>query len=166
MRERTKKKVVKKGITKKAKTRRYNIFITTLTIIIMGGAMLWIAYGILKDAKENVAEVNEYQKSLPALGDSIGHQKVCMASDIYLGDKQIEVPSGTKKYFACSEHCVHQLAADSVRYSIDPVSHRQVDKALSIVTLHPDKTGKIIYFGSDETYRRYRQVLTESEKEK
>lgn len=160
------KKTGKKGVTKKTKTKVFNILITTLTIVVMGGAMLWIAYGIYKDAKEDVGEVNEYQKSLPALGDSIAHQQVCMASDIYLGGKQIEVSSGKKKYFACSEHCVHQLAIDSVHYAIDAVSHRKVDKALSIVTLHPDKTGKIIYFESNETFNKYRKVLAESRNEK
>lgn len=153
-------------MTKKAKTKVYNIFITTLTIVVMGGAMLWIAYGIYKDSKENVGEINEYRKSLPALDDSIAHQKVCMASDIYLGGKQIEVPSGKKKYFACSEHCVHQLGIDSVHYAIDPVSHRKVDKALSIITLHPDKTGKIMYFESNGTFNKYRKVVAESRSEK
>jgi hypothetical protein len=41
-----------------------------------------------------------------------------------------------------------------------------VDKALSMVTLHPDKTGKIIYFESNETFNKYRKVLAESRNEK
>jgi YHS domain-containing protein len=160
------KKAGKNGVTKKIKTKVYKVFITTFTVVVMGGAMLWIGYGIYKDARETVGEVSEYQKSLPNLGDSIAHQKVCMASNIYLGGRQMEVPSDEKMYFACSEHCLQQLGIDSVHFAIDPVSHRKVDKALSIVTLHPDKSGKIIYFESDQTYNKYRQVLAESDKEK
>ncbi len=160
------KKVVKKAMTKKTKTKAYNVFITALAIFAVGGTILWIGVEIYHDAKENVVMENEYQKSLPNLGDSIEHMKVCMASNVYLGSKQIEVPSGDKLYFACSEHCVHQLGIDSVRYTIDPVSEKKVDKAMSIITLHPDKTGEIIYFESIDTYSRYLKALNDTSMEK
>ncbi|MEO7989290.1 MAG: hypothetical protein ABI663_07095 [Chryseolinea sp.] len=156
---RTNKKEVKKGLSKKTKTKVYNIFITSLTIVIMGGAMLWIAYGIYVDAKETVAVADEYQNRLPIVGDSISHERICMASDIYLEEQLIKVPSGNKMYYACSEHCVHQLSIDSVRFSIDPITRKKIDKAFAVVSLHPDKTGKIIYFESKASFEKYRQAL-------
>ncbi len=160
------KKAVKNAMTKKTKTKVYNVFITALAIIAVGGTMLWIGVEIYYDAKENVVMEDEFQKSLPNLGDSIAHMKVCMASNIYLGSKQIEVPSGGKMYFACSEHCVHQLGIDSTRYTIDPVSEQKVDKAMSIVTLRPDKTGEVMYFESKDTYNKYLKALNDISKEK
>lgn len=160
------KKAVKKTVTKKTKTKVYNIFITALAIIAVGGTMLWIGFRIYNDAKENVGKVKEYQKSLPNLGDSIAHMKVCMASNMYIGGKQMEVPYGNKMYFACSQHCIHQLGIDSIRYTIDPVSERKVDKAISIVSLHPDKTGEIIYFESQHTYNKYLKALNDTIKGK
>ncbi len=160
------KKAVKNAKTKKTKTKVYNVFITALAFIAVGGTMLWIGVTIYHDAKENAVMANEYQKTLPNLGDSIAHMKVCMASNVYLGSRQIAVPSGDKKYFACSEHCVHQLGIDSIRYTIDPVSEQRVDKAMSIVTLNPDRTGAVIYFESKATYNKYLKALNDTSVEK
>jgi YHS domain-containing protein len=160
------KKAVKNAMTKKTKTKVYNVFINALAIIAVGGTMLWIGVWIYHDAKENIVIEREYQKTLPNLGDSIAHMRVCMASNIYLGSKQIAVPSGGKIYFACSEQCVHQLGIDSIRYTIDPVSEQKVDKAMSIITLNPDKTGAVIYFESIDTYSRYLKALDNTAKEK
>lgn len=104
-----------------------------------------------------------YQKNLPAVGDSISHQKVCMASNIYMGSKQLEVPTGEKIYYACSEQCIRRLGTDSCRFAIDPVSHNKVDKALAIVSIDPERSGAIIYFESKETYRSYLQELKVTE---
>lgn len=160
----TGKKIAKKGISKKAKVKVYNIFITSLTILLMGGGIFWTAYNAYVSTKVDTSKKTEYQKSLPQLGDSISHKKICMASDIFLGVKQTEVMQNSRMYFACSEHCVHQLSIDSVRYAIDPVNHHQVDKAMSIVTLHPNKTGAVIYFESKDSYNKYLKVLNDTAK--
>ncbi len=132
----------------------------------MGGGIFWIVYNAYVSTKVDTSKKTEYQKSLPQLGDSISHNKICMASDIFLGDKQIEVLQNSKMYFACSEHCVHQLGIDSIRYAIDPVNHHQIDKATSIVTLHPDNTGAVIYFESKDSYSKYLKALNDTAKVK
>ncbi len=164
MSKRIGKKAVNKGISKKLKVKAYNIFITSLTILIMGGGIFWIIYNAYVSSKVDTSTKTEYQKILPQLGDSISHNTICMASDIFLGDKQRVVIQNSKMYFACSELCEHQLGIDSVRYAIDPVNHHPVDKAMSIVTLHPDNTGAVIYFESKDTYSKYLKVLNDTAK--
>jgi YHS domain-containing protein len=80
---------------------------------------------------------------------------VCMVNDRYMGKAQIPVDVGGKRYFGCCAGCKQKLEADSsARLAVDPVSGERVDKASAVIARNT--SGKVLYFSSDATLRRYR----------
>ncbi|PZR39328.1 MAG: hypothetical protein DI538_07115 [Azospira oryzae] len=69
---------------------------------------------------------------------------------------QIPVMVLDKTYYGCCPKCVRDLNTDeSSRIAIDPYSHVSVDKALSFITVNPDKSGAILYFESEQNAKKY-----------
>jgi YHS domain-containing protein len=80
---------------------------------------------------------------------------VCMVNDAYMGRAQIPVEVDGKTYFGCCDMCKGRLANEpGTRTATDPVSGTSVDKAAAILAM--DAAGKVLYFDSEETLRRYR----------
>ena len=115
-----------------------------------------------KDSKE------QYIASLPSLTDTIPHSKICMVDDIFQGDfPSTPVSINNKTYYGCSQKATRDLTTvDSLRMAIDPMSKEKVDKATAIVAIHPDKDGKVMYFGSKDTYNKYLAVLNRKNEKK
>lgn len=84
--------------------------------------------------------------------------EVCMVNDSFMGKPQIPVLFEGKTYFGCCEGCVERIKGDrSVRYSKDPLTGREVDKAKAFITTTPDETA--LYFESRRTAERYYALI-------
>lgn len=80
--------------------------------------------------------------------------QVCMVNDTFMNKTQIPVMVEGKTYYGCCEGCVGRLKGDrSVRFSKDPVTGQEVDKAAAYITMQPD--GTVLYFKSMETAKKY-----------
>ncbi|MBI5588111.1 MAG: hypothetical protein HY889_07075 [Deltaproteobacteria bacterium] len=98
--------------------------------------------------------------SYPADSKTPGHVKtvktdqVCMVNDTVMGKPQIPVPVDGKTYYGCCAGCVERIKGDrSVRFSKDPATGREVDKAKAFITAEPN--GSALYFESRETAEKY-----------
>lgn len=81
--------------------------------------------------------------------------QVCMVTDQYMGRPQIPVDVEGRTYFGCCPMCKDRLNNEpAIRTARDPVSGEQVDKAKALIV--QDASGKLMYFASEDTLRRYR----------
>lgn len=80
--------------------------------------------------------------------------EVCMVTDRVFGKPQIPVEYEGRTYYGCCGGCVSRIKNDSqVRYSVDPVSGAEVDKATAVIVEGPG--GAAMYFESMATAREY-----------
>ncbi|HUG53009.1 MAG TPA: hypothetical protein VMR21_05390 [Vicinamibacteria bacterium] len=81
--------------------------------------------------------------------------KVCMVNDHYMGVAQIPVDVDGKTYYGCCAMCEERLAKDrAVRFAVDPVSGKEVDKAKAVIGQRAD--GSVLYFESEANRKKYR----------
>lgn len=67
---------------------------------------------------------------------------------------QIPVQVEGRTYYGCCEMCKERLAKDpSARTAEDPVTHKQVDKAVAFIAALPD--GSVLYFENEASFKRY-----------
>jgi YHS domain-containing protein len=86
---------------------------------------------------------------------------VCMVNNAEMGRPQIPIKVGDVTYYGCCMGCVGSIQGNkidpstglSVRYSIDPVSKHQVDKANAVIGAMPD--GRVLYFESEKTFAEF-----------
>jgi YHS domain-containing protein len=79
---------------------------------------------------------------------------VCMVNDQVFNKEQIPVEVQGKTYYGCCEMCKARLKTDpNSRTATDPVSGKQVDKALAVIGATPD--GNVYYFESEANLRKY-----------
>jgi len=80
--------------------------------------------------------------------------QVCMVNDTFMSKTQIPVKVEGRTYYGCCQGCVGRLKGDrSVRFSNDPVTGREVDKASAYIVAQPDNT--VLYFESTESAKRF-----------
>lgn len=80
--------------------------------------------------------------------------EVCMINDEVMKKPQIPVVVEGKTYYGCCPACATTLKNDpSSRYSKDPATGKEVDKAVAFITEGPN--GIALYFESEETARQY-----------
>jgi YHS domain-containing protein len=80
--------------------------------------------------------------------------QVCMVNDQFMGRPQIPVIVGGLTYYGCCPACKETLENRSTaRMALDPVTQEPVDKAKAVIV--KDATGKVLYFASEETLRRF-----------
>lgn len=126
----------------KSKKRIFSVIAATLSIT----ALLFISSPERSDADTG-------KKSLSKI-TSVDLEKVCMVTDNVLDKPLIPVEVDGKTYYGCCPGCKSQLENDrEVRYSKDPVSGNEVDKALAFVL--EGKKGEALYFESIETAISY-----------
>ncbi len=93
------------------------------------------------------------QQSLSA-ASGVKHLEVCMVTDRVFGKPQIPVTFDGKTYYGCCQGCVSKIKNNrAVRYSTDPVTGREVDKATAYILEGPG--GEALYFESAETAKKY-----------
>lgn len=82
---------------------------------------------------------------------------VCMVNNAYMGRKQLPVAFEGQTYYGCCEMCVAKIQNNrEVRYAFDPVTGEEVDKANAFIVLKPGAVnGDVLYFASEETYKRF-----------
>ncbi len=149
------KKSAKKPAKKKGKLEEW--FINILAIVLLGGGLVVIVYMTTQMSGEHSKEKDQYLASLPSQGDTISHSKICMVDDIYQGDyPTLSVHLSANTYYGCDAKAIHELSSkQDVRFAVDPVTKRKVDKALAVVGLHFKRDGKVLYFESKETFYKY-----------
>ena len=149
------KKSVKKPATKKGKLEEW--FINILAIVLLGGCLVVIVYMTTRMSSEHSKESDQYLTSLPSQSDTISHSKICMVDDIYQGDyPTLPVRLSANTYYGCDAKAIHELSSkQDVRFGIDPVTKRKVDKALAVIGLHRKRDGKVLYFESKKTFTQY-----------
>lgn len=92
--------------------------------------------------------------NMPALGDQVPNDYVCMVNDAYMGRLQFEVPFEGKTYYGCCDMCKERIPKDeSVRYAIDPYSKNKVNKADAYIVLIGNN-GEVVYFENEENYKK------------
>jgi YHS domain-containing protein len=156
-----KKKVTDSKQVKKPKKKWDAILINTFAIVLFGGAFMWMGIIVYNETTGEKKMKDSYLASLPDVNDTIAHSKVCMVDDIFQGDfPSVPVSINNKTYYGCSQKANRDLSTiDSLRSAIDPISKARVDKATAIIGIHPDKDGKVIYFGSKLTFDKYIGVV-------
>lgn len=78
-----------------------------------------------------------------------------MVNDQFMGRTQIPVLVDGRTYYGCCAACKDKLEKQpSVRTARDPVTGEDVDKAKAVIV--QDASGKVLYFASEATLRRYR----------
>lgn len=81
--------------------------------------------------------------------------QVCMVNDQFMGKPQIPVEVEGRTYFGCCAMCKDRLGKEpATRTAQDPVTGEAVDKAKAVIV--QDATGKVLYFASEDTLRRFR----------
>lgn len=162
-----KKKVVKTPVAKK--TNKWEAWlINTFTIVLFGGAFIWMGVAVYHELTTEKKMQDQYVASLPNLTDTIDHSKICMVDDVYQGDyPTLPVAVNSKTYYGCSQKAIRDLTTnDSLQFAIDPVSKNKIDKATAIIMIHPKKDGKVMYFGSKQTYNKYLNNLKSRSEER
>ena len=78
-----------------------------------------------------------------------------MVNNQFMGKPQIPIAVEGRTYYGCCAMCKDRLGKDPTsRVARDPVTGEQVDKSTAVIV--QDGTGKVMYFASEDTLRRYR----------
>jgi YHS domain-containing protein len=81
--------------------------------------------------------------------------QVCMVNNQYMGRPQIPTTVKGKTYYGCCSMCKGRLEKEaSARTAKDPVSGRDVDKAVAVIG--KQENGDVLYFESRQTFAAYR----------
>lgn len=156
MRKRGKQKTEKN----KSNGKWYEFSINVFAVVALAAAFILIIWSFYKDASHEEEAEDRYLASLPAANDTIAHSKVCMVDDFYQGDfPTVAVSINKTMYYGCSRKAARDLTTiDSLRFAVDPVTKKKVDKGAAIIAIHPGRDGKVVYFGSQETYNKYLSI--------
>jgi hypothetical protein len=103
----------------------------------------------------------EHQPANGSAGSQLKTSQVCMMNNKYFGTEQIPVPVSGKTYYGCCAGCAASLQANTnnIRYSRDPYSGEEVDKAEAFIALKSPATKEVLYFKSEENYKGYSETL-------
>lgn len=84
----------------------------------------------------------------------VENKKVCMVTDMVFPRDQIPVKVADKTYYGCCENCKATLGNDEkVRFAVDPVSGKKVDKATAYIVAGPD--GGVVYFENEDNFKKF-----------
>ena len=124
-----------------------------IKIASMMGLLLGVALGgVFITYAPSVASMQAIEMDFKSVVPS----EVCMVNDKVFGRQQIPVEFEGKTYYGCCQGCVGRIKNDStVRYSKDPVTGHEVDKALAFIIEGAE--GEALYFESKETAQKYRK---------
>ena len=79
---------------------------------------------------------------------------VCMVNNEVMGKPQIPVKVGEQTYYGCCKMCVGNIQQNrKVRFAIDPVSGKEVDKARAVIGAKPD--GGVLYFENEKNFQAF-----------
>ncbi len=116
---------------------------------------------IKEDVKQGLVSDTPLQSVDPKLKTSY----VCMMNNKYFGTEQIPVEVEGKNYYGCCQGCVNSLKSNrAIRFTQDPYSGEEVDKADAYIVLNPDGSKNVLYFKSGENYGNYLMKRSEEKK--
>ena len=140
--------------------------VNILTFAVLGGIFLFSAVAIYFKEMHKSEKKEIYLNNLPSIEDTISHANVCMDDDLYSSNARTPVLVMNKTYYGCNQKALKYLSSnESLRFAIDPVSKARIDKATAVISIHPDRNGKVIYFASKQTYNRYLMALKQTKRE-
>ena len=85
---------------------------------------------------------------------------VCFVNNKFMGIDQFPVEFEGKTYFGCCPDCVVKLKTiREVRYSLDPLTGVEVDKALAYIVIAPHGNNDVLYFESKDNYLKFTKQL-------
>ena len=138
----------------KSKNKWREVLITVFAIVALSTTVIFIIYRIY--SQETLSPIGKQIIVLPLQGTILEHNKICMASNVYLGQDQMAITIAGRQYFSCSSHCTKQLqSGDSVRLAVDPYSKTVVDKSSAFITMSPGRSQTILYFETEENIKKY-----------
>jgi YHS domain-containing protein len=80
--------------------------------------------------------------------------KVCMVNNVYMERPQIPVKVDKQTYYGCCDMCAGTLNRDrSARFSTDPVSGKEVDKAKAVIGAKPNN--EVLYFENENNFKAF-----------
>lgn len=103
-----------------------------------------IAFTTMSSVSEEPNGSDENTDRVSSL-EKVETQYVCMVNNQLFPNEQIPVEVEGKTYYGCCEMCKEQLQnRRDLRYDLDPVSGKRVDKATAVIGVN--KEGKAYYF--------------------
>jgi YHS domain-containing protein len=114
------------------------------------------AAGCRNDTTPTGEAVSQPVAALPAgMSRVTDTSLVCMVNDQFMGNPQIPIAVQGRTYYGCCPMCKERLGKEpATRIARDPVTGQDVDKATAVII--KDAAGKVLYFASEDTLRRYR----------
>jgi len=139
---------------------------TKISILAFGFMALALSISCNNTKKEVKNEsVNELVHESPAVEASqeatakeaeLKSSLVCFVNNKFMGINQIPVEFEGKTYYGCCEDCVAKINnMREVRYAKDPLTGKEVDKALAYIVLSPQGNNDVLYFESEQNYRAF-----------
>ena len=84
----------------------------------------------------------------------VAAKRVCMMNNAAFPNDQIPTIVEGKTYYGCCPMCAGKLKSDpALRRAVDPVSGKEVDKALAVVGV--DTEGKAHYFENENNLKKF-----------
>jgi YHS domain-containing protein len=116
---------------------------------------LFILFVLFAVAAPALSAQTDPAKQAPAQTlQSLKHSDVCMVQNRHGIMKMIPVEVDGKMYYGCCAGCVGKLKfSPAVRFSKDPVTGKDVDKASAFII--GNKDGTVTYFESKETAEKF-----------
>jgi len=137
--------------------------ITFLAFSFMALALSVSCNNTKKEVKNE--SVNELVLESPAIEASQGttaneaklkSNLVCFVNNKFMGIEQIPVEFEGKTYYGCCQDCVAKINnIREVRFAKDPLTGKEVDKALAYIVLSPQGNNDVLYFESEQNYRAF-----------
>jgi len=132
---------------------------TKIAILVTGilflGAVSISCNSTKKEKIENKTEVTKTVVT-KAKDAKLKSSLVCFVNNKYMGIDQIPVDFEGKTYYGCCEDCVGKLKnIRETRYAKDPLTGAEVDKALAYIVIAPQGNNDVLYFESEENYKKY-----------
>jgi len=110
-----------------------------------------------KEVKVEPAPV-EQTKVVQNNGAKVDSKLVCFVNNKFMGIEQIPVEFEGKTYYGCCQDCVVKINnMREVRFTQDPLTGVEVDKALAYIVLSPLGNNDVLYFESEQNYLDYTQ---------
>ncbi|MDO6391065.1 hypothetical protein Q4E40_13060 [Pontibacter sp. BT731] len=99
----------------------------------------------------------ETNAGIPALAEGgLPKELVCMVNNAYMGKDQFLVEFEGKQYYGCCEMCVKTIQNErQVRVALDPFTGKEIDKANAFIALKPGSNSDVLYFETEENYRKF-----------
>ena len=131
---------------------------TKIANLVIGVLVLTLSLSCNNQKKQNEVTNVEVKESIEKSEKTakLESSLVCYVNNAYMGKEQIPVEVDGKIYYGCCEGCVDKLKnMREIRYALDPLTGKEVDKALAYIVLKPNGNGEVLYFESEENYIKY-----------